>query len=172
MTPPLRQAAVLVPLHRDGDGQLHLTLIERSRTLPSHPGQIALPGGTFDPARDADLLSTALREAEEEIGLPASAVTILGALSERRTYTSRFSIQPFAVQICSQQRLVADPREVAAILTVDLERFRGRPRDRIRREYQGQSVELPCVHIGEHPVWGATLDIIDNLLTSPLLDLA
>jgi 8-oxo-dGTP pyrophosphatase MutT (NUDIX family) len=172
MMQPLKQAAVLVPLHRDGHGQLHITLIERSRTLPSHPGQIALPGGTYDAARDPDLLSTALREAEEEIGLLASAVTILGALPERRTYTSRFSILPFVAQICAQQRLVADPREVAAILTVDLARFRGQPRETIRREYQGQPVELPCVRIGAHPVWGATLDIIDNLLASPLLDLA
>ena len=171
MTQPLKQAAVLVPLHRDRDHRLQITLIERSATLPSHPGQIAFPGGTYDALRDTDLLTTALREAEEEIGLPAASVVILGALPERQTYTSRFRILPFVARIDARQRLVADASEVAAVLTVDLERFRQRPRDHIRREHQGASFELPCVRIGERPVWGATLDIIDNLLASPLLDL-
>jgi hypothetical protein len=99
-------------------------------------------------------------------------VLILGALPERQTYTSRFRILPFVGQIDAQQPLVADPSEVAAVLTIPLERFRGRPRDVLHREHLGHTVELPCVHIGEHSVWGATLDIIDDLLTSPLLELA
>lgn len=167
---PLKQAAVLIPLHRDRERQLHITLIERSASLPTHPGQIAFPGGTYNPAHDADLLATALREAEEEIGLPALAVTILGALPERQTYTSRFRIQPFVGRIDAQQRLVADPNEVAAVLTIPLDRFRN-PRERLPREHQGRRFELPCVRIGERSVWGATLDVIDDLLTSPLIEL-
>lgn len=170
MTQLLKQAAVLVPLYRDAQRQLRITLIERSRALPTHAGQIAFPGGTHDPARDGDLLTTALREAEEEIGLPASAVTILGALPERRTYTSRFCILLFVARIAPHQQLIPDTIEVVAVLTIELERFRA-PRNRLRREYQGQPIELPCVRIGENAVWGATLDIIDNLLASPLLDL-
>lgn len=169
---PLKQAAVLIPLHHDVDRQLQITLIERSPALPTHPGQIAFPGGTYDPARDADLLATALREAQEEIGLPAGGVRILGALPERQTYTSRFRILPFVAQIHAQQPLVADRVEVAAVLTIPLERFRSRPRNVLHREHQGHTVELPCVRIGAHSVWGATLDIIDDLLISPLLELA
>lgn len=168
----LTQAAVLIPLHRDPHQELCVTLIERSPHLPSHPGQIAFPGGRHDPARDTDLLATALRETEEEIGLPAGRATILGALAERRTYTSRFRILPFVARIDGAASLVADPREVAAILTVALERFRAQPRDRFSREHQGSRVELPCVRIDERIVWGATLDIIDDLLASPLLALA
>lgn len=170
MTQRLKQAAVLVPLYRDAQRRLQITLIERSRALPTHAGQIAFPGGTHDPARDGDLLTTALREAQEEVGLPAAAVAILGALPERRTYTSRFRILPFVARIGPQQRLVPDAVEVVAVLTIELDRFRA-PRDVLRREYQGQPIELPCVRIGDNAVWGATLDIIDHLLVSPLLDL-
>jgi 8-oxo-dGTP pyrophosphatase MutT (NUDIX family) len=172
MTERLKQAAVLIPLHRDPQRGLQVTLIERSTTLPSHPGQIAFPGGTHDPLRDADLLATALREAEEEIGLATADVTILGALPERCTYTSRFRIQPFVGRIDAQPRLVVDPAEVTAVLTVPLERFRRDARGVLLRKYQATTVELPCVRIGALPVWGVTLDIIDDLLASPLLELA
>jgi 8-oxo-dGTP pyrophosphatase MutT (NUDIX family) len=172
MTQRLRQAAVLIPLHRDAHRVLQVTLIERSMTLPSHPGQIAFPGGTHDPVRDADLLATALREAEEEIGLSPGDVTVLGALAERRTYTSRFRIQPFVARIDAPRRLVIAPDEVAAVLSVPLEHFRQGTRDVLLRAHQATTIELPCVRIGDHPVWGATLDMIDDLLASPLLALA
>jgi hypothetical protein len=99
-------------------------------------------------------------------------VTVLGALSERCTYTSRFRIQPFVARIDGPRRLVVDPGEVAAVLTVPLDHFRRGARAVLLRQHQATTVELPCVHVGAHPVWGATLDIIDDLLASPLLALA
>jgi len=73
MTPV--SSAVLVPVYRDRAGQLHVVLVVRGEH-GRHGGQIALPGGIHDP-RDPDLLATALREAEEEIGLERSAVVVL-----------------------------------------------------------------------------------------------
>jgi 8-oxo-dGTP pyrophosphatase MutT (NUDIX family) len=170
MNESLTQAAVLVPVHRDRDGRLHLTLIERSAALALHGGQIAFPGGTHDPDRDDSLLATALREAYEEIGLRCDAVTIVGVLPERQTYTSSFRIMPFVGRIGTPPRFVADPREVAAVFTVALERFTAsQPRAPLQWEHEGRSYEVACVHVGERVIWGATLDIIDDLLHAPLL---
>ena len=87
------KAAVLVPLY-EHEGALHAVFTRRRSDLRSHAGEISFPGGRRDKA-DADLLTTALREAEEEIGLPPDAVHVLGALAPTPTVATNFGVYPF-----------------------------------------------------------------------------
>src|SRR5207244_8562733 len=85
--------AVLAPLYRDADGRLRLVFIRRS-PFGVHGGQIAFPGGRREP-EDPDLLTTALREAEEEIGLDRTSVEVLATLPVIETIATGFRVAPF-----------------------------------------------------------------------------
>src|SRR5258706_10944289 len=86
-------AAVLVPLYVDS-GDLHAVFTKRRDDLSRHPGEISFPGGRQD-FPDEDLRLTALREAEEEVGLPPSAVELVGALPPVGTFVTNYKIHPF-----------------------------------------------------------------------------
>ncbi len=92
--PHFRRAAVLVPLF-EADGEAHLVFTKRSDTVDHHKGQVSFPGGGRD-TTDASLLGTALRETEEEVGLKASDVKVLGALDDTVTM-SNYVVSPFVV---------------------------------------------------------------------------
>ena len=90
----LRDSAVMVLLHEQ-DGVEHLLFQVRSRSLALHSGEIGFPGGTRH-AQDRDLLDTALREVEEEIGVPRDHVEVFGQLDDALTFSSSYRIRPFA----------------------------------------------------------------------------
>ncbi len=164
------RAAVLVPIWRDRDAGASLLLIRRAATGGRHPGQMAFPGGRYEPVVDATLLDTALRESEEEVGLSPSDVSVVGALAERRTYSSEFVVTPFVGWIPADYPFRAQQREVAAMVRTPLAVFGEHHRRRsIRREFRGRSVVMSGVEVGEDVVWGLTLDVIDELLRSNLL---
>lgn len=112
----LRCAAVLVPLFRR-DGEDHVLFTVRPRHLPSHPGQIAFPGGAREGYEDP--VSCALRETHEELGLPPAGVNILGGLPARAS-TSRFRVHVVVGRIPDPDGLHPDPAEVERLLTVPL----------------------------------------------------
>ena len=85
---------MLVPLFADAAGALHAVFTERREDLRRHPGEISFPGGRREP-QDPDLLSTALRETHEEIGLPPDRVELLGALQPTPTFVTNYAIYPF-----------------------------------------------------------------------------
>ena len=91
--PMRRQAAVLLPLLK-GASDYHLVLTKRTETLRHHKGQVSFPGGTFEPA-DRDLLTTALRESYEEVGIHPKDVRVLGRLDDLATFSTSFLIAPF-----------------------------------------------------------------------------
>jgi 8-oxo-dGTP pyrophosphatase MutT (NUDIX family) len=93
----MREAAVLVPVYRAQDGELVVVLVRRGED-GAHGGQLALPGGQRDPG-DVDLAATALREAEEEIGLAGDRVELLAALPVVETQTTGFRIAPFLARL-------------------------------------------------------------------------
>lgn len=164
-----RCAAVLVPCQVDEAGAVSLVLILRSGGFNHHAGQAAFPGGRHDPDRDASLLATALREAEEEIGLARCDVSVLGALPERRTLSSRYSVTPFVGRIPARYPFHADPREVDAIFSAPLARFAlEAPRRSLEWAHEGTKYVVPAVPIGPHVVWGLTLQIIEDLLRSEI----
>src|SRR5205085_11728408 len=89
------EAAVLAPLYLDAGGELHAVFTKRRDDLRRHPGEISFPGGRRDQG-ERDLLATALRETEEEIGLPRDAVEIRGALQPTPTIAPGYAVYPFA----------------------------------------------------------------------------
>jgi 8-oxo-dGTP pyrophosphatase MutT (NUDIX family) len=156
-------AAVLVPLFTAGRAQEpHLVLTRRRSDLRSHAGEISFPGGRRDP-EDADLLTTALREAEEEIGLAREQVALLGELPQTSTFVTGYVIHPFVGTIPAGVAWRLSAREVDAVLELPLEAVRaGRTRKRMTR--RGITFETDAYLVEEHLIWGATARIIDNLL--------
>jgi 8-oxo-dGTP pyrophosphatase MutT (NUDIX family) len=158
-------AAVLVPVYRDTAGVLRVVLIVRTEH-GLHGGEVALPGGTHRP-RDADLLSTALREAEEEVGLPRDAVRILGTLPQVDTMTG-YLITPFVAHVIappSQWR--RQEREIAEVLVVpvaDLQRDDLIAEEMWRLPGRPTGRRVRFVRIGEHKLWGATYRILGPLI--------
>lgn len=114
----MRRAAVLVPITADRQGQLQLILTLRSRQLRHHAGQVSFPGGSVDHS-DRDFVHTALREAEEEIGLKPEQVEILGQLSEA-PLPSGFLVTPIVGLIEELPILVPEPGEVDEIFQLPL----------------------------------------------------
>lgn len=160
----MRGAAVLVALFEE-DGAARVILTKRPDTMPSHRGDVAFPGGTRQPG-DASLADAALREAEEEIGLPPTEVTLLGELDTLSTVTSRFLVAPFLGALSGRPVLVADPTEVVRIFDVSLADLLA---DGVHREEHWGlgSVSRP-VHffdVAGETVWGVTARILADFLT-------
>src|SRR3546814_4866005 len=109
-------AAVLVPVTDRAEPGVILT--QRTKTLSRHPGQIAFPGGRVDPG-DADVTAAALREAEEEIGLPPARVTVIGAADRYRTITG-FEVTPIVGVVPPDLVLTPHEAEVAEVFEVPL----------------------------------------------------
>ena len=156
-------AAVLVPLLAV-DGEPSLLFTRRSNLLPHHQGQIAFPGGGHDP-EDPDLAATALREAQEEIGLDPAHVRLLGPLDDLETVATRFVITPFVGVVPHPYAFRPSPDEVDLIFTVPLGRLESP--DALRRElwdFGGRKVPIDVYVVDGHVIWGATQRITQNLL--------
>ncbi len=147
------------------DGEARVILTKRPEHMPSHRGEIAFPGGKVQPDVDASLLDAALREAEEEIALPRSAVEIVGELDGISTVASRFTITPFVGLLDGRPSLAPDPREVVSVLDAAIADLLA---DGVFRE-ERWDVGLPdrAVSFFELPgetVWGATARILASFL--------
>lgn len=157
----LPQAAVLVPITRNAEPELILTL--RASGLSTHGGEVAFPGGRRDP-EDPDLIHTALREAEEEIGLPAGLVEVLGPLS---TLVSRHGIQvtPYVGFVPDYVEYRANDGEIDSVFSVPLAFFREDPREMTHRiDYLGKSWYVPSYRYGDYKIWGLTAIMVVELV--------
>jgi 8-oxo-dGTP pyrophosphatase MutT (NUDIX family) len=153
-------AAVLVPVVDQAEPAIILT--ERLATMRKHPGQISFPGGRIDPD-DESPTAAALREAEEEIGLPRHLVEVIGIADRYRTITG-FEITPVLGVVPPGLALTPHPGEVAAILQVPLAYLLD-PRHQIVRSIEWEGSER-CYYEIEwcgHRIWGATAAMIVNL---------
>jgi 8-oxo-dGTP pyrophosphatase MutT (NUDIX family) len=163
--PDVQAAAVLVPLFEAG-GETRVVLTRRPDTMPSHRGDVAFPGGKYHAESDRTLVAAALREAEEEIGLPKAAVEVVAELDTISTVTSRFLVAPFVGVIADPPELRADPREVERIFDVGLSELMVEGVHRV--EHWGTGVLTRDVHIFEledETVWGLTARILAGFLT-------
>jgi 8-oxo-dGTP pyrophosphatase MutT (NUDIX family) len=162
-TPGKVRAAVLVPIF-NRDGELYMLFIRRSATVATHQGQVAFPGGRSEP-EDPDILTTALREAYEEVGLRPETVEVLGRLTTSATMTSNYLVTPFVGVIGVPTDLRADEHEVAEIFSVPLAALKD-PRFRGRYKWNrgGSIQDYPAIFYGEQPIWGLTLRITEELL--------
>jgi 8-oxo-dGTP pyrophosphatase MutT (NUDIX family) len=162
------KAGVLVPLYV-ADGELHGVFTKRREDLRRHPGEISFPGGRQD-EDDADLVATAVREAEEEIGLPRDAAEIVGALQPTPTIATGYAVYPFVGLIEPGREWTLSAREVAQVLELSLPALRaGYGRRRLIR--RGIPIRTDTYVVGDHLIWGATARILSDLFDriSPLM---
>jgi 8-oxo-dGTP pyrophosphatase MutT (NUDIX family) len=162
------RAAVVVPLfeHR---GELGIVLIKRSENIGLHRGQIGFPGGMVEPVDNQDLLQTALREAEEELGIIPSDITILGRLGDRHTVVSGILVSPFVGEIPFPYSFSPDPFEVESFHSISLESL-------LETQETAESsfdLPVPIYLLGTFPAWGLTARIIEELadVLEPVLEL-
>jgi 8-oxo-dGTP pyrophosphatase MutT (NUDIX family) len=161
-------AAVLVPLFVVGD-QLHAVFTRRRDDLRRHAGEISFPGGRQDDD-ETDLRITALREAEEEIGLPPNEVEMVGALPPVGTFVTNYKIHPFVGVIKPGHAWTPQPTEVEVILELSLpDLIAGYEMKRLVRK--GVPFKTPTYTVGGNLIWGATARIVEHLLerVDPLL---
>ena len=159
---PLVQAAVLVPIVDRGEA--HLVFAKRSQHVRHHRGQISFPGGTLD-RTDPSLLDAALRECEEEIALPRSAVETLGALDDTETVATHFVITPFVGVIRGPVTWRPDGREIESVIEVPFEVLRDPRRFRVEHwERDGAARPVYFYDWGGEPIWGATARIVKHYL--------
>src|SRR3954465_8446464 len=161
-------AAVLVPLYAHG-GDLHAVFTKRRDDLSKHAGEISFPGGRPD-FESEDLRTTALREAEEEIGLPRDDVEIVGALPPTGTFVTNYRIHPYVGVIERGREWELQPNEVEVVLEFALpELMRGFEMQRLLKK--GVPIKTPTYTVDGNLVWGATARILQNLLErlSPIL---
>ncbi len=157
-----RDAAVLMAFRPQQDGTPTLVFTKRRDDLPSHPGQISFPGGSWE-RDDTSLIETALREAEEEIAVPRGAVNVIGGLEPMPTVVSDFAVYPIAGTVDPQVELRANPGEVDSIFEVDLATLVAL---REQRELQraGMSFTTEAFDTEHGLIWGVTGYILGRLL--------
>jgi 8-oxo-dGTP pyrophosphatase MutT (NUDIX family) len=162
----LIDSAVLAPMYRDPDGDVRLVFIRRGPG-GRHGGQIAFPGGRREP-EDADLLATALREAEEEVGLDPGSVDVLAELPVVETRATGFLIAPFLGRLNgAPPTWRRQETEIDEILEVPIQAL---------TDPKAQGVEywqlpnwpeprpIPFIRIGQYKLWGATYNIVEPLI--------
>lgn len=156
---------MLVPVFRDEQRRLRIVLIVRAdRGL--HGGQLALPGGKAD-ADDASLLATALREAEEEVGLSPAEVEVIAALASVHSGPTRFEVHPFLARVPADVEWRPSKDEVVEVLTPLVEDL---GRADVRRELLFTSAHWPegllvdGIPIGDRVLWGMTLRLLDDVV--------
>lgn len=158
---PLRPAGVLVAVENTAQG-LQVYLTKRSSRLKHHPGQIAFPGGKQDDT-DADIVAAALREADEEIGLPQSHVEILGRLAPHETVTG-FAATPVLGLIHTPFTPNPELGEVEEVFTVPLSHLLDLSNYRIEgRRWRGSTRHYYVAPYGPYYIWGATARMLRDL---------
>jgi 8-oxo-dGTP pyrophosphatase MutT (NUDIX family) len=154
-------AAVLLPLYGWPD-EPGLVFTKRRADLRRHAGEISFPGGRQDEPEE-DLRRTALREADEEIGLDPVAVELVGALPPVGTFVTSYKVHPFVGLIEAGLPLEPNPAEVAAVLELRLDALRqGYGMRRLVR--RGVPIRTPTYTVGEQMIWGATARILAEFL--------
>jgi len=156
-------AAVLAPLF-ERDGELHAVFTKRRAHLRLHAGQISFPGGRPEPG-DEDLVHTALREAQEEIGLDPASVVVVGALAPTPTVVTDIAIYPM-VGLIPPPATPWTPAvdEVEAVIEASLTKLAATHRIQVIERRDGTRVTTDAYSAGEDTIWGATARIVTDLL--------
>jgi len=159
-----KKSAVLLLFYPEESG-VFFPLIKRPSYPGAHSGQVSFPGGKVEP-NDPDLFYTALREAEEEIGIDAGKVEVLGRLTDLYIPTSNFLVSPVLGFLEEKPRFVPEVREVERIIPTAISTI-GQPQVRQRTTIpigEGRQLETPYFALDGEVVWGATAMILSELL--------
>jgi 8-oxo-dGTP pyrophosphatase MutT (NUDIX family) len=155
------KAAVMLLLHGDPLNP-HIILTERAKHLNHHAGEVAFPGGMKEPC-DHNLLATALRETEEEIGLTSDKIELLGMLPSESPRLSMLRVAPFMGWVKSPYHLQSDPSEISAVFNFPLKLLLNTEGYEYF-ELSESKIQLPCVIYGEYKIWGFTLKVMVDML--------
>lgn len=167
--PNSKQAAVVALLYPDASSELQLVFIKRASFHPDdkHGGQISFPGGQKEP-QDEGMQATALRELEEELGIPASQVEVLGALSPIYIYVSDFQVYPFICYMDHTPDFEIQVSEVAYPIAIPLRALAEQPFLTTDIHIRGMVIkDAPYYDLSGEVLWGATA-----MMTSELLQVA
>ena len=158
-----RPAAALLLLYPQ-DGELYVPLTVRTGHLPTHKGQVALPGGSIDPEDDGPA-STALREAAEELGIPPASVEVLGTLRSFYIQPSNFMLTPVVGMSATAPEMLPHPGEVELVFSVPLRQLLD-PASIVTEEWDlhGMRLQVPFVALAGQKVWGATAVALSDLV--------
>ncbi len=160
----LPDASVLVPVTAVA-AHPELILTRRALTMNSHAGEVAFPGGKKDDT-DTDLLDTALRESEEEIGLARNAVQVVGQLAQLRSRAG-IKVTPWVGLVPPDVPLTPNPQELDAIFRVPLQFFLdNRPQNDHLVRWMGNEFLMPTWRYDDKVIWGLTAYIIVDLLNT------
>ncbi|MCY4022417.1 MAG: CoA pyrophosphatase [Anaerolineaceae bacterium] len=155
------EAAVLLLLWPQC-GSLYFVLTRRASELRGHGGQISLPGGRCEPG-DSDHSATALRETEEELGVPASDVQVLGPLDKIYIPPSNYLVYPLVAALPAPPRFRPRASEVAEVLQIPLTFLLDPRRKRESLQHRnGRSLRIPWYALGGQMVWGATAMLLSE----------
>ena len=158
----LIHAGVLVPLFLKND-ELHVIFTQRTDEVEHHKGQVSFPGGVMD-KEDLTIIDTALREAEEEIGLKRDLVEVLGISHDFRT-PSGFCITPVIGFLATVQTFIPNRNEVSEIFDVPLSFFLDPRNERVEQWMRsGKTVNLYFYNYGNYEIWGATAAMLRSFL--------
>ena len=159
-----KKSAVLA-LFYPSDGKINLVFIKRAEYPGVHSGQISFPGGGWE-ERDKDLVDTALREAEEEIGVDRNDVTAIGKLTDLFIPPSNFLVTPVVGFIPEQPHFKPDPDEVDQILEIPMDELLD-DSNIMEKEitiFPEVTLKVPCYYIDGSVIWGATAMILSELI--------
>jgi len=155
------QSSVLMLLFPE-NGKIHTCLIRRPTTMRNHAGQLAFPGGRFEPS-DKTLLQTALRESFEEIGTDNNQLEIVGALTPLYVQVSNFTINPFIGWSETIPAFQTDKREVDEIFKIPVEKFLHHATLQVQKiSTVNGTFEVSGFYIDQLFIWGATAMIISE----------
>jgi len=146
------------------DSRAHVVLTVRAQGLERHSGQVSLPGGVSEPGET--LTQAALREAHEEVGLPAENVRVLGPLTPLDIPVSGFRLHPIVATLDHRPSLAPAAGEVASILDVPLDMLLDPSRlVTVERTREGRTIVAPAFHVCGVEIWGATAMVLAEFLT-------
>lgn len=148
------------------NGSVYFPLMERNKYPGVHSGQISLPGGKME-TEDSDLIETAMRETNEEIGVPKAQMTVLGSLSELYIEASNFRVLPTVGYVDSKPTFVEDSREVVKLFQVDIQELIN-PNIRFTKQMKvskNLELDIPYFDIQGQMVWGATAMMLSEFMT-------
>lgn len=149
------------------NGIPHVVFTRRTENLGRHQGQISLPGGSRDP-EDPTLEATALRETEEEIGVPAGDVELWGRVDDVYVQISNFLIAPYVGALAYEPCFSVNSAEVAYAIEVPVDVLRDPAIfGEGELEIRGELRRVQCYQYGAHQIWGATARIVELFLVSP-----
>jgi len=143
-------------------GDPHILLIKRTKLVKNHAGEISFPGGNFTPM-DVNMLQTAIREIEEELGLKINKEQVIGSLNTERTLTSRYIIYPYVTLLEKIPKVVVTNYEVEKIIDAPLISLLKSRESDVKHQQEYSIPQLPKFTYKNEVIWGATARILDQL---------